>query len=221
MTMRSTGQYVGRNSEAYSAVHDGVGPGRRGCYHPRPPQSRTCRFPASGSSRESFVARGVVMDDPWAGQWIAFEERVEAVPREDMRTRSSGQPPAPRPCGLPEAPVKLRDVPGDAVVGIMAYELRRQPCVLERQRPVAVFPTPVVDRIQHAGEPALGGSLPHHVLALLRFRPGVGEAEKVERRRLAIRRRATLALGSEVDEARLVGMKRKPKPSETFAQHLH
>src|SRR5215470_19991115 len=39
----------------------GVGPGRRGCYHPRPPQSRTCRFPASGSSRESF-ADGVVVD---------------------------------------------------------------------------------------------------------------------------------------------------------------
>jgi len=30
-------------------------PGRRGCCHPRPPQSRTCRFPASGSSRERFA----------------------------------------------------------------------------------------------------------------------------------------------------------------------
>jgi len=30
-------------------------PGRRGCCHPRPPQTRTCRFPASGSSRESFA----------------------------------------------------------------------------------------------------------------------------------------------------------------------
>ena len=29
--------------------------GRRGCYHPRPPQIRTRRFPASGSSRESFA----------------------------------------------------------------------------------------------------------------------------------------------------------------------
>jgi len=30
-------------------------PGRRGRCHPRPPQIRTCRFPASGSSRESFA----------------------------------------------------------------------------------------------------------------------------------------------------------------------
>jgi hypothetical protein len=30
-------------------------PGRRGCCHPRPPQTRTCRFPASGSSRGSFA----------------------------------------------------------------------------------------------------------------------------------------------------------------------
>src|SRR6266540_1379956 len=30
-------------------------PGRRGGCPPRPPQTRTCRFPASGSSRESFA----------------------------------------------------------------------------------------------------------------------------------------------------------------------
>jgi hypothetical protein len=35
-------------------------PGRRGCCHPRPPQTRTCRFPASGSSRESFADGEVV-----------------------------------------------------------------------------------------------------------------------------------------------------------------
>src|SRR5215210_1582472 len=29
-------------------------PSRRGCCHPRPSQTRTCRFPASGSSGESF-----------------------------------------------------------------------------------------------------------------------------------------------------------------------
>src|SRR6516165_7988569 len=39
-------------------------PGRRGCYHPRPPQTRTCSFPASGSSRESFAVAGMMLDIP-------------------------------------------------------------------------------------------------------------------------------------------------------------
>jgi hypothetical protein len=39
-------------------------PGRRGCCHPRPPQSRTCRFPASGSSRESFAVASMILDSP-------------------------------------------------------------------------------------------------------------------------------------------------------------
>src|SRR4051794_24233401 len=42
-------------------------PSRRGCCHPRPSQTRTCRFPASGSSGESFAPDGLVMDDP--GRW--------------------------------------------------------------------------------------------------------------------------------------------------------
>ena len=34
-------------------------PGRWGCRHPHPSQTRTCRIPASGSSRESFARGGV------------------------------------------------------------------------------------------------------------------------------------------------------------------
>src|SRR5208337_3228233 len=34
-------------------------PSRWGCCHPHPSQTRTCRFPASGSSRESFARGGV------------------------------------------------------------------------------------------------------------------------------------------------------------------
>ncbi len=102
----------------------------------------------------------------------------------------------------------------------MAYEPGGQPFPLVRQRLMAVVPTPVADRGQRAGEPALGGPLAHHVLALLRFHPSVGEAEKVERRFLAVRVRATLALGAEVDEARLVGMERKPLPAEPLPQHI-
>ena len=35
--------------------HDRCTPGRRGRYHPRPPQTRTCAIHAFGSSRESFA----------------------------------------------------------------------------------------------------------------------------------------------------------------------
>ena len=94
-----------------------------------------------------------------------------------------------------EVPAELHNVPGDAVVGVMAYELGGQPLLLVRQRLVAVVPTPVADRTQRAGEPAFGRSLAHHVLALLRLHPSVGEAEKVERRRGAVRMRATWTLG--------------------------
>src|ERR1700678_3245685 len=116
---------------------------------------------------------------------------------------------------------ELRDVPGDAVVGVMAYELRGELYVLIADRLVAVLPAPVVDRDQGAGEAAFRRPLPHHVLALLRLRPGVGEAEKVERPVFAVRMRAILALGTEVDEARLVGMEREPEPSKALRQHFH
>src|SRR5258708_36030712 len=119
-----------------------------------------------------------------------------------MRARASGQPLAPRLCGLPEVPAELRDIPGDAVVGVMVYELRGQPFPLVRQRLMAVVPTPVVDRDQRAGEPALGGSLAHHVLALLRFHPSVGEAAKVGRRVPSVPRPGTLApVGRSADSA--------------------
>ncbi len=55
-----------------------------------------------------------------------------------MRARSSGQPLAPRLCGLPEAPAELRDIPGDAVAGVMACERGGQPFPLVRQRLMAV-----------------------------------------------------------------------------------
>src|SRR5215469_10262036 len=48
----------------------------------------------------------------------------------------------------------------------------------------------------------------------------MGEAEKVERRCLAVWMRATLALGSEVDEARLVRVEREPVPAKPFPQYF-
>src|SRR5208337_5173670 len=41
----------------------GSSPGRWGCYHPHPPQTRTCGFPASGSSRERFAPDGAFVGD--------------------------------------------------------------------------------------------------------------------------------------------------------------
>src|SRR5215467_13195422 len=55
-------------------------PGRRGRCPPHPPQIRTRRFPASGSSRERFVPSGVAVDDPGRWQRMTGEERVEVNP---------------------------------------------------------------------------------------------------------------------------------------------
>jgi len=70
-------------------------PGRRGRCPPRPPQIRTRRFPASGSSRERFVPAGVAVDDPGRWQRMMGEERVEVSPDEQPSSRSTFQPLAP------------------------------------------------------------------------------------------------------------------------------
>ncbi len=46
--------------------------------------------------------------------------------------------------------------------------------------PVAVFPTPVVDRGHGPGKPALGRHLPNHILAVPRPSPDMGQAKEVE-----------------------------------------
>ena len=53
-------------------LEPGEFPSRWGCCHPHPSQFRTCRFPASGSSRASFAHVGVAMDNPSSRQWIPF-----------------------------------------------------------------------------------------------------------------------------------------------------
>src|SRR5712691_3854617 len=156
-------------------------PGRRGCCHPRPPQTRTCRFPASGSSRGEVRCEGVAMDDHGPRKRMPYEEGVEARPCEPLGPRSPFQPLPPQLGDLLPIPVHLPDVPRDAVVGKVTLELRRQAIVLPAQQPMAVVPTPVVDCPQRTGKAVLRRRLPHHVLALLRFYPSVGEAEKVER----------------------------------------
>ena len=109
---------------------------------------------------------------------------------------STFQPCPPQPDDLGAIPLQLPHVPRDAVVGIVTYQLLRQPGALVEQRPVTVAATPVADCDQRTGKPALGRRLPHHVLALLRFHPGAGEAEKVERWSLAVWMRSTATLAA-------------------------
>src|SRR5208337_2843651 len=69
-----TGDYRGRTHGDCGPCLEGV-PSRWGCCHPHPSQSRTCGFPASGSSRESFARVGVedaIRDSP-------VEKRTEVM----------------------------------------------------------------------------------------------------------------------------------------------
>ena len=79
-------------------------PSRWGCCHPHPSQTRTCRFPASGSSRESFAHGGVAMDDPGCWQRMALEEFIEAVPVEPAPSIPPRQPFLPDPRDLMGVP---------------------------------------------------------------------------------------------------------------------
>ena len=114
------------------------------------------------------------MDDPGTGKRVACEQRGEAFPWEGLRARPPFQPLLPDPRGLPEVPAQLLHVPRDPVIGIVTFELRRQSGELGAQRLMAVSPAPVVDGDQRAAEPALGRSLPHHVLALAAISPTGG-----------------------------------------------
>src|SRR3954454_16003228 len=81
-----------------------------------------------------------------------------------------------------------------------------------------VMPAPVGDRPQRAGEATR--HLPHHVDALLRLSPDVGEAEEIKRGAVCGRVRGPLwPFEAEVDEARLVGMEGESIPGQTLAQH--
>src|SRR5262249_26552333 len=109
----------------------------------------------------------------------------------------------------------------DAIVGIVTVEYRRQPGALLACGPMSVGPAPVLNCSQRAGKSALSRCLPHHVLALPRLSPRVGEAEEVERLGLAVWRRPARALRAEVDEARLIRMQREAEPAKPLPQHFH
>jgi len=75
-------------------------PSRWGRCHPHPSQTRTCRFPASGSSRERFAHGGVSMDDLDWGQRVASQDFVELGPSDPALPISPRQPLAPDPPNL-------------------------------------------------------------------------------------------------------------------------
>src|SRR5689334_13161845 len=83
-----------------------------------------------------------------------------------------------------------------------------------------VVPAPVRDRSQCPGKAAFGRHLPHHVDALLRLSPNMGEAEEIERGAIGGRMNSAIRpFEAEVDEARLVGMESESIPGQTLAQY--
>src|SRR5215218_6515147 len=59
-----------------------LGPSRWGRCRPHPSQTRTCRFPASGSSWESFARDGILPHDPGWRQRMAAQQFTQSVPSE-------------------------------------------------------------------------------------------------------------------------------------------
>src|SRR2546430_5789621 len=135
--------------------------------HPHPPQTRTCRIPASGSSQESLANGDIAMDDPGPRKRVAGEEGSELLPWEWCRAGPSLQPFPPGPFSLEGILEQLPNVPRDTVVRVVTSQLLRQPLVLLGYWEVAVGPTPFLYCEQRASKSAFGRPLPYHVHALL------------------------------------------------------
>src|SRR4051812_38754080 len=118
--------------------------------------TRTCRFPASGSSRERFARGGVAMEDPDWRQWVPGQQLVEAGPRDHALTITARQPLAPNAHHLVGEPTQAPTVATYAVVGEVAPHHRGQMPMLIAERPVSVFAAPIVDRSHCAGKSAFG-----------------------------------------------------------------
>src|SRR6516225_6632527 len=94
------------------------------------------------------------------------QEFVEAGPSDHALTITPRQPLAPDSRYLIGEPAQASTVTANAVIGEVAPHHRGQMAMLVAEGPVAVFPTPVVDRGHCAGKPAFGRYLPNHVLAV-------------------------------------------------------
>ena len=151
---------------------------------------------------------------------MALQHFVEACPTEHVLTITPREPFPPYPGNLVSEPTQSSTVAADAVVGEVAPHQQRQMTVLVADGPVPAVPTPVVHCGHSAGDAALGRDLPNHVLSVPRPSPDMGEAEKVEHCPSLLRVPLALCLSwAEVDEARLVGVKRQPMPFKTLVQY--
>src|SRR5580704_17389302 len=123
-----------------------------------------CRFPASGSSWESFARGRVAMDDPGRRQRVALEECGEVAPVKPTPATPPRQPFLPDPRDLPGVPAYSLKVARSAVVGIVAPHRRAQMGVLVRDGLMPVVPTPRRNCCQRSGVTVLCRHLSHHIL---------------------------------------------------------
>ena len=84
------------------------------------------------------------MEDPDWRQWVPGQQLVEAGPRDHALTIAARQPLAPNAHHLIGEPTQAPTVAANAVVGEVAPHHRRQVAMLVADRPVAVFPAPVI-----------------------------------------------------------------------------
>ena len=154
--------------------------------------NRTCRFPASGSSRESFARCGVSVEDLDWRQWVPGQQFVEAGPWGHALTITPRQPLAPNAHHLIGEPTQAPTVAANAVVSEVAPHHRRQMAMLVADRPVTVLPAPVINRGHRASKAALGRHLPNHLLAVPRPSPDMGQAQEVEGGPIRLRMARTL-----------------------------
>src|SRR5260370_5701307 len=94
------------------------------------------------------------------------QEFVEAGPWDRALTITPRQPLAPDSHHLIGEPTQALTVTANAVVGEVAPHHRGQMAMLVADRPVAVFPTPVLDLGHCAGTPAFCPYPPTHVPAI-------------------------------------------------------
>src|SRR5271166_4299623 len=109
-----------------------------------PSQFRTCRFPASGSSRESLAhGRDITMDNPSRWERMPLQESIEAFPWEHALAIPSRQPFPPHPHNLPREPSDASMIARYAVVGIVASHHYGQVGMLVTHAQVPIVSAPL------------------------------------------------------------------------------
>ena len=218
--LRRVSQALRARAGRYPADPGGGVPSSRGCCHPRPSQIRTCRTTASGSSRWSFAADSVLVNDPSWRQGVSRQVGPEPIPLEPAGPTASSEPLPPHPFDLMLEPTQATSVSGHAIVGVVAAQHGGQVSVLFGERPVPVRPAPCLHGEQRSRIALLVRHLPHDVLASPGSAPDMGEPEKAERRASRGRMRLTVRpFEPEVDHPRLLGMEGESKPSQPLPQH--